>query len=102
MTCLVDDVEELLIVRITKQANPHCHQVLAASSQELVIKVGLIAGCTSSTSLARAYLNGITSVMQQDEHCRLAEHVDDMAQEVFHKNELTAKLMAVDSVKALG
>ena len=49
----------------------------------------IMAGCTNSTSLSRAYIKRITRGLEQgqDEGHLLFEHVDDLAQLFFAKSE---------------
>ncbi len=43
----------------------------------------VLAGCTLSTSFARAYLRPLTLACQSDDSCTLSQHVDDLTQSII-------------------
>ncbi len=61
----------------------------------------MLAGCTLSTSLARAYLAPLRAACDTDSTCRLAPHVDDLAQTLVAPSENLAIMRAIRYGRAL-
>ena len=63
----------------------------------------IMAGCTNSTSLSRAYIKRITRGLAQgqEEGHLLFEHVDDLAQLFFAKTEKQVKRVASKHITEL-
>ena len=75
--------------RVLKVGNTYA-EVLPA------IGKGIIAGCTLSTSLSRAYMKqAIEQVPEKDGH-KIAEHVDDVQLNIAAKTEIQARMMALE------
>ena len=55
----------------------------------------IMAGCTTSASLARAYMRKPVDNVGNDDNHKLYEHVDDLAQLIVHKSPMTAKIIAI-------
>ena len=60
------------------------------------------AGCTNSTSFARAYMKDIVASVEECDGHMIFEHVDDMAQLFFHKGEIPVERMTIAKIKKLG
>jgi hypothetical protein len=61
----------------------------------------ILAGCTLSTSLARAYLHPLRRHCGSDAGCRLSQHVDDLTQCVIAPNEAAAITRATMAARRL-
>ena len=63
---------------------------------------GIAAGCTLSTSLARAYICRAINNFCADNSGAINVHVDDMQQAMFNRNSVFNRIRAVRAIRNLG
>ena len=94
--------EEALLLGLQAHRAPRILKMLGTHSQPIeATGRSILAGCTLSTSLARAYLRHAIGKLAPQAGHMLAEHVDDMDQLVVTSTTQAAIIMIVEQALAL-
>ena len=95
--------KEILIMGLQIHRAPRLIKV-AGTYADVIVEMGrsMIAGCTLSTSLSRAYLKDVVEEVPIETGHSIAEHVDDVQQNIHARSSVGAAILAMRQGSCFG